>query len=181
MGEFAQLNEEDFRVFAEEFRGLLYDMPFQIPQDVIYLGRMFGILSGLATQLDPNFNLFVEAEPFARQLLREEVDGGWEVIRDQMVQWGRTVLGLPGQLDLVLNKSAQGELEFRVSPDREWRQAMRRLDKGVDRLLWGVGASALLLAGVIFGVNGQVEVARWFYGGAGLAFLRLAWLGRRTG
>jgi predicted unusual protein kinase regulating ubiquinone biosynthesis (AarF/ABC1/UbiB family) len=181
MGEFAQLNEDDFQVFAAEFRDLLYDMPFQIPQDFIYLGRMFGILSGLSTQLDPNFNIFAEAEPFARQLLREETDGGWEVIREQVVQWGRTVLGLPGQLDLVLNKSAKGELEFRVSPDREWRQAMRRLDTGVDRLLWGVGASALLLAGVILGVNGQTEVARWFYGGAGVALLRLAWLGRRTG
>ena len=38
--------------------------------------------------------------------------------------------------------------EFRVSPDREWRQAMQRLDTGVNRLLWGVGGSALLLAGV---------------------------------
>jgi len=181
MGEFAQLNEDDFRVFAGEFRDLLYDMPFQIPQDFIYLGRMFGILSGLATQLDPSFNLFVEAEPFARQLLREETDGGWEVVRDQVIEWGRTVLGLPRQLDLVLNKSAQGDLEFRVSPDREWRDAMRRLDTGVDRLLWGVGASALLLTGVILGVNGQTEAARWFYGGAALALLRLAWLGRRIG
>ena len=181
MGEFAQLNEDDFRIFADEFRDVLYDMPFQIPQDFVYLGRMFGILSGLSTQLDPDFNIFAESEPFARQLLREETDGGWEVVREQVVEWGRTVLGLPGQLHMVLNKSAQGDLEFRVSPDREWRQAMRRLDTGVDRLLWGVGGSALLLAGVILGVNGQTEVARWFYGGAGLALLRLVWLGRRIG
>lgn len=179
MGELAQFDYDDFRQFSSEFRDLLFAMPFQIPKDFIYLGRMFGILSGMATQLDPDFNLFGEAEPFARQLLREELAGGWEELRDQISQWGRTVLGLPDQLHLVLNKSAQGDLEFRVSPDREWRQAMKQLDIDLSRLLWVVGASALLLSGVILSVNGQSGVARWFYGGAGLALLRMLWLGRR--
>lgn len=179
MGELAQLDYDEMRDFADEFRDLLFAMPFQIPQNFIYLGRMFGILSGMATQLDPNFNIFAEAEPFARQLLSEEMAGGWEELREQVSRWGRTLLGLPDQLHVVLNKSAQGSLEFRVGPDREWRQAMQRLDTGLGRLSWAVGGSALLLAGAIFGVNGQADVARWFYGGAGLALLRLLWLGRK--
>ena len=179
MGELAQLDYDDFSHFAGEFRDLLFAMPFQIPQDFIYLGRMLGILSGMATQLDPDFNIFAEAEPFARQLLSEEVTSSWDVLQDQITQWGRTVLSLPGQLHLVLSKSAQGDLEFRVSPDREWRQSMQRLDVGLRRLLWGVGGGALLLSGVILGVNGQAQAARWFYGAAGLALLRLVWLGRK--
>jgi predicted unusual protein kinase regulating ubiquinone biosynthesis (AarF/ABC1/UbiB family) len=181
MGELAQLDHDDFREFTNEFRDLLYEMPFQVPQDFVYLGRMFGILSGLATQLDPDFNVFAESEPFARQLLSEELAGGrgWELVRDEVTQWGRTVLGLPTQLHTVLSKSVQGELEFRVNPDREWRQTMQRLDTDLTRLLWGMGGSALLVAGVLLGVNGQADVARWFYGGAGLAILRVVWLGRR--
>ncbi len=181
MGELAQLDHDDFREFTNEFRDLLYAMPFQVPQDFVYLGRMFGMLSGLATQLDPDFNVFAESEPFARQLLNEELaDGrGWEILRDEITQWGRTVWGLPAQLQVLLNKSAQGDLEFRVSPDREWRQATQRIDTDLTRLLWGVGGSALLLAGVVLGVNGQADVARWLYGGAGLALLRVVWLGRK--
>jgi predicted unusual protein kinase regulating ubiquinone biosynthesis (AarF/ABC1/UbiB family) len=179
MGELAELDYDEMRDFADEFRDLLFAMPFQIPQNFIYLGRMFGILSGMATQLDPDFNIFAEAEPFARQLLSEEMAGGWEELREQVSRWGRTLLGLPDQLHVVLNKSAQGNLEFRVGPDREWRQAMQRLDTGLGRLVWAVGGSALLLAGAIFGVNGETDVARWFYGGAGLALLRLLWLGRK--
>jgi predicted unusual protein kinase regulating ubiquinone biosynthesis (AarF/ABC1/UbiB family) len=179
MGELTQLDYDDFRDFADEFRDLLFTMPFQIPKDFIYLGRMFGILSGLATQLDPDFSIFTESEPFARELMREEFASGWEEFREQVTQWGRTLLRLPGQLDLVLSKSAQGQLEFRVSPDREWRQAMQRLDTDVNRLLWGLGGTALLLAGVILGVNGQTDIARLLYGGAGLALLRIVWLGRK--
>jgi predicted unusual protein kinase regulating ubiquinone biosynthesis (AarF/ABC1/UbiB family) len=179
MGELAQLDFDDVRDFSREFRDLLFAMPFHIPQDFIYLGRMLGILSGMATQLDPDFNLFAESEPFARQLLSEEFTNGWQEWRQEISQWGRTLLGLPAQLNLVLSKSAQGDLEFHVGPDREWRQAMQRLDVGLSRLLWGVSGSALLLAGVILGVNGQSDVARWFYGGAGLTFLRLFWLGRK--
>jgi predicted unusual protein kinase regulating ubiquinone biosynthesis (AarF/ABC1/UbiB family) len=179
MGELAQLDYDELHDFVSEFRDLLFAMPFQIPQDFIYVGRMFGILSGMATQLDPDFNIFGEAEPFARQLLSEELSGGREEVLEQIVQWGRTVLGLPGQLHLVLNKSAQGDLEFRVGPDREWRQAMQRIDTGLNRLLWVVGGSSLLLSGVVLGVNGHADVARWFYGGAALALLRLMWSGRK--
>ena len=178
MGEISQIDFDVMHDFAREFRDLLYTMPFQMPHDFIYLGRMFGILSGMATRLDPDFNISAEAAPLARQLLGEEIGDGKKMWA-QIAQWGQTLLSLPGQLDLTLNKAAQGELYFRVGPDREWRQAMRRLDVAMSRLLWGVGGSALLLGGVVLGVNGQADTARWFYAGTGIASLRLLWLGRR--
>jgi predicted unusual protein kinase regulating ubiquinone biosynthesis (AarF/ABC1/UbiB family) len=178
MGELSHLDYDAFRDFVQEFRDLLFDMPFQIPKDFIYLGRTLGILSGLATQLDPDFNVFAETEPFARRLVSEEMQGGWNRIREQLEQWGRLLLGLPNQLDLVLNKTVQGDLRFRTSPDREWRQAVNQLDSSINRLLWVVGGSALLLSGVISGVNGETEVAFLFYGGAGLSLLRVLWFRR---
>jgi predicted unusual protein kinase regulating ubiquinone biosynthesis (AarF/ABC1/UbiB family) len=181
MGELSRIDHDAMHDLTREFRDLLYAMPFQIPQDFIYLGRMFGILSGMATQLDPDFNVFAESEPFARQLISEEIGDGWQRMREQVERWGRVLLGLPDQLNLVLSKTARGELEFRTGPNREWRQAMRRLDVALNRLLWGVGGSALLLAGVILDVTGRADVSRWFYGGAGLALLRLFWLGRKLG
>jgi len=179
MGELAQLDYEAVRDLLRDFRELLYDLPFQVPQDFIYLGRMMGILSGMATQIDPDFNVFAEAEPFARQLLSEEMGGAWETLRQEVERWTRMLFGLPGQIDLVLTKTAQGKLELRVGPDWEGRQMMQRVEIALDRLLWGISGSALLLSGVILGANGQTDVARWLYGGAGAALLRLLWLGRR--
>jgi predicted unusual protein kinase regulating ubiquinone biosynthesis (AarF/ABC1/UbiB family) len=181
MGEFSQLDYDVLQDFTREFRDLLYAMPFQVPRDFIYLGRTFGILSGMATRLDPDFNIFAESEPFARQLISEELAGGWQGVREQVDQWGRTMLGLPGQLNQVLGKAVQGELEFRTGPDREWQRAMRRLDLALNRLLWGVGGSTLLLSGVVLSASGQPDVSRWFFGAAGLTLLRLWWLGRKLG
>jgi predicted unusual protein kinase regulating ubiquinone biosynthesis (AarF/ABC1/UbiB family) len=179
MGELSRLDYDDLRDFGREFRDLLFDMPFQIPQDFIYLGRMFGILSGMATQLDPDFNVFAETEPFARRLLSEELAGNWPLLRKRATEWGRTLFGLPDQLKLVLDKTAQGSLELRLGPNRELRQRMERIDVGLSRLLWGIGGGALLLSGAILGSSGQIDLARWFFGGAGLALVRLIWLSRK--
>ncbi len=179
MGELAQLDYDAVRDLLDDFRDLLYDLPFQVPQDFIYLGRMIGILSGMATQIDPGFNVFAEAEPFARQLLSEEMGSGWEALRQEVERWTRTLFGLPGQIHLVLTKTAQGKIELRVGPDWEGRRAVQRVEIAMSRLLWSMGGSALLLSGVVLGVNGQTDLARWLYGGAGIALVRLFWLGRK--
>ena len=179
MGELTRLDYDDLSDLAREFRDLLFTLPFQIPQDFIYLGRTLAILSGLATQLDPDFNVFVESQPFARQLVREESAAGWQEVRAQITQWGRTVWSLPAQLERVLDKAVHDDLQLRVTPDPAWQRTIHQLDAGLTRLLWGLIGSALLVSAVILGVNGQASAARWFYGGAGLTLLRLLWLGRK--
>jgi predicted unusual protein kinase regulating ubiquinone biosynthesis (AarF/ABC1/UbiB family) len=179
MGEFRQLDYGDMGDFFEEYRDLLFDMPFQIPQNFIYLGRMFGILSGMATQLDPDFNIFAESVPFARQLMREEMRRDPAELVKQASEWGQILLRLPGDLRTVLKMTTEGDLKAQVTPDKEWRQSMHRLDVGLNRLLWGVGGSALLISGVVLSTNQQADLAYWFLGGAGLALVRLIWLGRR--
>ncbi len=48
------------------FSDLLFALPFQVPQDFLYLTRCVGILSGLCTGLDPNFDPWHEVAPFAQ-------------------------------------------------------------------------------------------------------------------
>ncbi|MBL8121117.1 MAG: AarF/ABC1/UbiB kinase family protein, partial [Anaerolineae bacterium] len=67
-----QLRETSFDRMAnigKEFSDLLYAMPFQVPQDFIYLGRTVSILSGLATSLDASFNPWSEIQPYAQKLV----------------------------------------------------------------------------------------------------------------
>ena len=44
--------------FFDEFGDLMYEMPFQVPNNLILFGRCVGILSGMASGLDPQFNVF---------------------------------------------------------------------------------------------------------------------------
>jgi predicted unusual protein kinase regulating ubiquinone biosynthesis (AarF/ABC1/UbiB family) len=46
---------------------------------MIFLGRTVAILSGMCTGLDPDFNLWEELSPYARDFLSEEA--GSEVMR----------------------------------------------------------------------------------------------------
>ncbi|MCS6772970.1 MAG: AarF/UbiB family protein, partial [Thermoflexales bacterium] len=58
--------EEMYR-FGLEFRDLLSSLPFQIPQNVLYLGRAANILAGMLTALDPQFDPWRALQPFANR------------------------------------------------------------------------------------------------------------------
>src|SRR5260221_906094 len=69
MSEMANMPFEEMTALAKEFSDLLLSMPFQMPQDFIYLSRAVGILSGMCTGLDPEFDPWREMQPFTQQLL----------------------------------------------------------------------------------------------------------------
>src|SRR5690606_37304632 len=62
----------DFAVMSKigrEFSDLLYDMPFRVPQDFVYLGRTISILTGMATKLDPDYNPWTEVQRWLQHLI----------------------------------------------------------------------------------------------------------------
>lgn len=70
--EMVNMSEEEMAYFGRKYRDLLYDMPFQVPQDFIYLARAVGMLSGLCVALDPNFNPWGLIGRYARRFMIEE-------------------------------------------------------------------------------------------------------------
>jgi predicted unusual protein kinase regulating ubiquinone biosynthesis (AarF/ABC1/UbiB family) len=57
MDELRNIDMREMRAFALEFRELMYALPFQVPQDLILLGRTVAILSGMCTGLNAQFNV----------------------------------------------------------------------------------------------------------------------------
>ena len=47
---------DEARYFYKEYRDIVYDMPFQFPVDLLFVLRASGILSGMSTNLDPEFD-----------------------------------------------------------------------------------------------------------------------------
>ncbi|MFT5194005.1 MAG: putative unusual protein kinase regulating ubiquinone biosynthesis (AarF/ABC1/UbiB family), partial [Candidatus Promineifilaceae bacterium] len=54
--EMANPDPDEIREIGNEFRDILFDLPFQVPQNFVYLGRALGILSGIASGLHPTIN-----------------------------------------------------------------------------------------------------------------------------
>jgi len=170
MSELTEIDFDEMHEFAKEFRELVYDMPFQVPQDLILLGRCVAILAGMCTGLDPQFNVWESIMPFTQELLAEEVTGGWEFWRDEALDLVRTSLFLPRRLDRVLDMVERGKLDVRVP---ELTQHLRRVEATMRRMISALVFAALLMGGVQLYLADKLNVAGILFGGA---FLSLLWV-----
>jgi predicted unusual protein kinase regulating ubiquinone biosynthesis (AarF/ABC1/UbiB family) len=84
MDQLRQLNPEEMFRFADRFRDLMYNMPFQLPQNLLMLGRTVAILSGMCTGLEKEFNLWNQLAPYATKLVSQEVGSNWRVWLDEL-------------------------------------------------------------------------------------------------
>lgn len=170
MSELTEIDFDEMHEFAKEFRELVYDMPFQVPQDLILLGRCVAILAGMCTGLDPQFNVWESIMPFAQELLAEEVTGGWEFWRDEAIDLVKTSLFLPRRLDRVLDMVERGKMDVRVP---ELTGHLRRVEAGMRRMVGALVFAALLLGGVQVYLADRFVVSGILFGGA---FLSLVWV-----
>jgi predicted unusual protein kinase regulating ubiquinone biosynthesis (AarF/ABC1/UbiB family) len=155
MRDLTRTHPQDMRKFASEFRDVLYEMPFQVPSDMIYLGRCVAILSGMCTGLAPEFNLFEGLRPFAEQLLAEDgadwLDELLEVLGEQI----RVLATLPKKVDAALTSIERGDLIVTAKASPELQTQLSRLTLAIDRLV-GVGIfAAFLVVGSVLYINGQ--------------------------
>ncbi len=132
-----------------EFRDLLYEAPFQIQVELLFVGRAVGLLAGLSTQLDPAFDPWAETLPFARQLAAQQVRRSWRELAGDLGLQALALAELPRRLETLLARIEQGTLNLQTTPAPEARRTFERLDRAVRRLGWTVAAAALLVAGAV--------------------------------
>lgn len=176
MAELSTISYDEMREFADEFRDLIYDMPFQIPQNMIFLGRCVGILSGMCTGLDPHFNLWDHLAPYARKLMAEEARPGLEALLAETEKLVRALVMVPRKMDSVLSKVERGEVAVRAP---EVAQQVRQLEGAVRQTTGGIIFAALLLGGVQLFLGGETLFGGILLGAAGLDLLWLLLGGRR--
>jgi len=170
MRQMTEMHAEEAHEFVEEFGNLLYDMPFQIPENLILLGRCVSILSGICTGLNPNFNVWENISPYANSLIEAEGDSKWKVILDEVLNMLQKLLTLPAKTDSVLTEMAAGKLEVNVAA---LPVMMERVERSGRKTAAAVIFAAFLLAGVQLYLAGQIGLAVGL--GAG-AVITLLWI-----
>jgi len=157
--EMLRMSTADFRGFVDEFGELLYEMPFQVPEDLILLGRCVSILSGMATGLDPDFNIWQGMAPHVQRLMEAESGSGWRLALKELGDLARVLLALPKRTDELLSRVEQGRVDIRVP---EMRQHVSRLEHSVRKLGGAIVFAAGLVAGTNLYVGGHLEIALGF-------------------
>jgi predicted unusual protein kinase regulating ubiquinone biosynthesis (AarF/ABC1/UbiB family) len=165
---------EMFR-FADQFQELMYDLPFQLPQNLLMLGRTVAILSGMCTGLDPNFNLWTQLAPYATKLISVENGSGWKVWLDELGNVVKELIALPSLSNRVISQVERGELIVQAP---EVNRQMRSLEKAVNRLTGSVIFTALLVGGIILLHDGMMLPAEILFGCSGLTLIWMLLSGR---
>jgi predicted unusual protein kinase regulating ubiquinone biosynthesis (AarF/ABC1/UbiB family) len=159
MDELRNISMEEIHDFAYEFREILFNMPFQLPQDLIFLGRAVGILSGMCTGLDPQINVFAHLGPFSQKIISEEAQHDWSYWVNEAGNIARKVLSLPLRADALITKLERGELNIR---DPQLSESVTRLEKTASKAVAGIIFAAFLVASIQLSVVNQ-EGLSWFF------------------
>jgi predicted unusual protein kinase regulating ubiquinone biosynthesis (AarF/ABC1/UbiB family) len=164
------MHAEEARQFADEFGDLLYEMPFQIPENLILLGRCVSILSGMCSGLDPEFNIWDSLAPYANQLAEAEGGGKWKIIFDEVLKMLQVLIALPGKTNSLISTMEQGRLEVRTPA---LTREVEHLRRGQVKIAIAVVFAAFLFSGVQLYLAQQMGMAIGF---GTAAFLALLWI-----
>mgnify|MGYP001570850335 CR=1 FL=1 len=176
MGDLRDISNDELMSFGLQFRELMVSMPFQLPENLLLLGRSIAILSGMCTGLDPSFNLWAALAPYTAKLVGEDGGGfSWQTIAAEGGKVVQTLVALPGRADRVLTTIERGELSVRT-PLVELR--LRRLDRSLNRMTAAVVFAALLLAGALLWASAPL-LAQILMAAAILPLLAVVFGGRR--
>ena len=170
MSEMANMPFDEMADVAKEFSDLLLSMPFQMPQDFIYLSRAVGILSGMCTGLDPHFDPWREMQPFTQKLLGKSsertqnalggpggatVQVGVKVVRDYLTR----AYKLPALAETVLMRADRGTLEVKMAPNEQLQRQINRIETYTGQIAFGIIFATLALASTLLYVNHEQTVA----------------------
>ncbi len=171
-----EMTNMDIEAIFEEARDVIYDLPFQIPQDLLYLGRALSMVAGLSTEICPDINLFQELRPFARMMLeREQKNQNWgDQVQKELRELGQILLTLPRQMDAYYKAGNRGELQTKSDLSRLER-GVRRMERANDRLAGGVVATGLFLGGVQLRTRGLTKEAGRAWWAAAAAVIWSFW------
>ena len=165
VSELRSIDHAEMMKFGLHFRELMFSMPFQLPQDLLFLGRTLAILSGMCSGLDPHFNVWGEVAPYAAKVVSQEGTSNWRTWLDEAGKILQILITLPGRTERVLTQMERGELS--VQTPQLNRQVMF-IEKSLNRLVGGLIFCGLLIAGAIL-YSSNAMLGQTLMGGAGLA------------
>jgi predicted unusual protein kinase regulating ubiquinone biosynthesis (AarF/ABC1/UbiB family) len=174
MNELRSIRHDEMMKFGLQFRELLLSMPFQLPENLLLLGRTIGILSGMCTGLNAEFNLWAQIGPYAKKLTEGEGDSAFDVFLNEAGDLFKTLLAIPGRTERVLGRIERGQLNVEAPLVN---LQISYLEKSVNRLTGGIFFLGLLIAGAIL-YDSQTQLAQGLFGGAGAALFYTLFLAR---
>jgi len=176
MAELQQIQFDEMRELVIEYRDLIVGMPFQMPAKLLFLIRCVGILSGMCTGLNPDFNAWKGIEPFAKKIIAEETTKNWHYWLQELGTYGLTIIRLPRRLDTVLNKMERGDMAVNTP---SLNQNAARIESSTLRITNAVVFAVLFFSGVQLYLAEELTFGMILLMGSIIPLWRIIFPGRR--
>ena len=132
---------------------LVYETPFQLPVDLIFVMRALSTFEGVGRMLDPGFNLVSVTKPYLIELMTSNNQTPNDLINQlgrQVGELGSKAVGIPKRIDESLERLEQGDLQLQIrmgESDRQFKKMfMAQKTLGHSILIGSLSiASALLV------------------------------------
>ncbi len=149
LGEYANKPLKEIRAtdVVSEIMPIAFRYRLRLPSDLWLLGKTFGMMEGVGLKLDPDFDMFEVARPYAKEVVWEFVSPkalGKKALKG-LEDWGDLSLALPRRVDSLLRQLDQGDFEAKLEIKRA-DEIVKRLDKMANRLAVSLLLTALILA-----------------------------------
>ena len=107
---------------------LVYETPFQLPVDLIFVMRALSTFEGVGRILDPEFNLVSVTKPYLISLMSSNNQSPNDLINQlgrQVGEIGSKAVGIPKRIDDSLERLEQGDLQLQIRMGESDRQFKR--------------------------------------------------------
>ncbi len=104
---------------------LVYETPFQLPVDLIFVMRALSTFEGVGRMLDPGFNLVSVTKPYLLELMSSNNQSPNDLINQfgrQVGELGSKAVGIPKRIDESLERLEQGDLQLQIRMGESDRQ-----------------------------------------------------------
>jgi predicted unusual protein kinase regulating ubiquinone biosynthesis (AarF/ABC1/UbiB family) len=145
----ARPDPQEIQELGLEFRDILFEFPFQVPQDFVYLGRCLGMVSGLVSLLDPEINPWYQIEKFGQDLISSQEVRDYSI--EAVLAMIRPYFTAPARVQRLLEMAEKGRLKVVTAPDPETLKRLDRLDKRLGQMVWSIfGAAGMVSATLLY-------------------------------
>ena len=151
-----QVKQIDFGAYIDRVTQILIRHQIKLPSNLYLMDKSLITLEGILKQLDPEFNYFEAAEPYAAELVRRRRNPikVAQNVKKNMEEFVDAFTLLPKQVRTSFRQFLHGD--FRMSlHHEELGRLIRDIDKSSNRLAFSVITAAIIVASSIIIHSGQ--------------------------
>ncbi len=140
---------------------LVYETPFQLPVDLIFVMRALSTYEGVGRMLDPEFNLVSVTKPYLISFMTSNNQSPNDLINQlgrQVGEIGSKAVGIPKRIDDSLERLEQGDLQLQIRMGESDRQ-FKRMFTAQKSLGHSILIGSLSIASALLVSNSKSNIA----------------------